>query len=147
MIRQQRLIDALKEQLSTIQKVNGYHTDIGKDVREWEIGADEKDIPFVDVRDDEEIIISASGAFEYSMPLNIVVMSKGKTAREEARKMAYDVLKCIGENPDMYADNECFADRITPNKLQLIVEQGSALVAGVIVSVTVQFSTDAWQAR
>ncbi len=147
MSRHQEIISALKDQLRTILKSNGYATDIGKDVREWELDADEGDVPFVDVRDDEDIVISSSGAFQYSMPLNIVVMAKGKTAREEAREMAYDVMKCVGVNPVLYSNDEVLADRISPNKMLLLAEQGSALVAGVIVSVTVQFRTVPWQAR
>jgi hypothetical protein len=141
MSRQQDIIDALKTLLGTIRKAAGYNTDLGTSVKEWEFSESEDDLPYTDVRDDDDIPISVDGGFVYRMPLSIAVLTKGDTSREEARKMAYDVYKAIGSTPTLGGK----ADKISPVRHRLNSGLGSSVCSGVLITVMVTFSTAPWQ--
>ena len=140
MTRQQAIMEAMADVLKGITKANDFLTDIGKKVREWEIGADEDDLPFVDVRDTDEVTATVHGAHVWDMPLTIIVGCAGQTSRVEARKMTADVYKAIGKYPTLKG----LADRIRPSTHKLQSVQGKSLVTAVIIKVVVTYSTDPW---
>ncbi len=138
--KQQQIIDEIKSLLSTVTRANNYKTDLGLNVKEWYLDGDEEDVPYTDVRDNEDITVENNGGFEWVMPLDILAVSGGDTSRTDARNMVGDIYKAIGTKQTL--DN--LVSLIDPVKHRILSEKGSALVSGVLVTIKVTFMTDTW---
>lgn len=142
--KQQQIIDAVITRLGSIKKANGYETDIGNDVREWDTAHDNEDeLPIVDVRDDDTVAVDDSGAmFVFEMPLSIEIKTAGSTSKSDARKMIFDVYKAVKQDPDFGN----LADNTFPQTHAIEVEQENKQVSRVLIKILIKFSAPAWGA-
>ncbi len=144
-ILQQQIIDALITALGEISTANGYETEIGSNVSEWDIARDTVDeLPAVDVRDHDTIDVSSDGGFfNYEMPVDIIVTTSGSTSKSEARKMIYDVYAAVGSDPSFGN----LADNSFPQSHEIGAEHEANLISRVVIKVLIKFSTANWSSE
>src|SRR5688500_19999684 len=106
MANRQALIDAVKTRAATITIANGYQTNIGSKVKEWQTTALESaDLPGLVIQDPlESTIVGEDGENSglYRRELEIIfdaVLQESAQNAVEARKAIADVIKMIGVDP------------------------------------------------
>jgi hypothetical protein len=100
-IRQQ-IIDAIDTQLKTILVSNGYYTDLGLTVQEWDLTPLDPDneTERLEYRDEEESRLDLTvGEQTMGLPLAIRVLTAGDTSVRDIREMLADVAKAMYEDP------------------------------------------------
>ena len=101
-IRQQ-IMDVLDARLKTILVANGYKTNLGQNVRQWDDEAlpdpaeEPTKFPAIKYRDTDDTTEDiAVGLHLHTLPVEIEIIAVGGTAKTEMRKMIADVIQCIG---------------------------------------------------
>ncbi len=141
---QQDIIDAIIARLKTVTTANGYTSDIGKDVREWDIARDSAEEvgkqSITDVRDNGDVDVTDKDFFEHDMPVEITVHVAGGTAVTQARDIIYDIYRAIGTDPELSS----LVNKTSPQNHRVEVDQGERRVSRVVVNIYCKFSTRKW---
>lgn len=101
-IRQQ-IIDAVDTQLRTIQVTNGYRTDVGTNVQEWDLtqlDPENETDGRLEYRDEEQARVDLTvGEQTMGLVLVIRILTPGSTSAADIREMIGDVAKAMYEDP------------------------------------------------
>jgi len=100
-IRQQ-IIDAVDTQLQTISVANGYRTELGATVQEWDVTPLDPDSETerLEYRDEEEGRADLTvGEHTMGLVLVVRVLTAGSTSAADIREMIADVAKAMYEDP------------------------------------------------
>ena len=100
-IRQQ-IITAIDTQLKTISVANGYRTELGATVQEWDVTPLDPDSETyrLEYRDEEEARADLTvGEHTMGLVMVIRVLTSGSTSAADIREMISDVAKAMYEDP------------------------------------------------
>ena len=93
----EKIMAKLLTQLSIITVTNGYYTNVGGDVREWDvIPMDASECPCLIVQDGEDKIQCGHARHQHVLDVEITAVASGSTAVADARKMLGDVYDALG---------------------------------------------------
>lgn len=138
--KRQRIFDAVVARMETILTANGYQTDIGANVSEWESRFDEEELPALSVCDlpdevSKDSIHSRGSKHRLLMQVRIFT-SKG-TKAADLRRMIGDVVRAVGQDltwGGLAIDTE-------PGSEGFVVPKEALEIAGGAVEFTVVFAT------
>jgi len=142
MIRQQ-IMDALELRMKAIQG-SDYQTDIGRDVRVWNVSAiNASDLPVLNIKDtDEEIERHASDeAWKVTLSCEISVTCSGNTAIQDIRKMIADVYCAIGADGTLNG----LAIKIIPEMDTIEREDEADAFVKAIIQIKIIYGQTAWR--
>lgn len=143
----QEIVTAVVNSLGTIKKVNGYETDCGAKVKEWEKFSDPvKDAETLHVRDaacsprdpDEEDDNTEEQHYK-GLKLNIIVLRSGGDTASELRTAVSDIYKAIKNIIRPGAVN-----RIEWNGDETDVDDLNKKYGGTMITITVNYTVPAW---
>jgi hypothetical protein len=151
----QQIIDAMKTRFAGITKANGYNSDLGNSVLDWDTetsGSDPSDwkLPFCNIKDgNSECFIEVMGLFSHELAIDIEVFcTKGKSTAAEIRLILEDIFAAIGVDDTwgglaqytMFEDNDG-----TRRSINLVVEQYNKTIARATIKTKVLYRTNYWQ--
>jgi len=142
-IKHQSVIDAFITRLQTITVVNGYSSDIGNNVSDWNLSKSIIDeLPRVTVRDNDEITVTREivGQFLWEMPIEIHIELKGETALADSRKIIDDVFQAIGTDITFGG----LVDILEPGSFYMVGAQDEKKVFEIFFRFTATFQTTEW---
>ena len=138
----QRIVDVIDTRLQTITTGNGYTTDAGNNVKEWQENPFEKgDQQGIDFRDvGEEIEDSAVGEQWHTLYVEVRAFGYGSTATDDGRKVIADIIQCMGTDLEMSTLAE--DTRIVAAAEDFEVEHEDRRYAGILLRFAIEYATD-----
>jgi hypothetical protein len=147
--KRQSLFDAVKTRAATITTANGYQTNIGQHVKEWQTTPLEAaDLPAVCVSDSiENAIVPEAGenAGLYRRELEITfdaVLAESAQNAQSARKAIEDLINMIAVDPTWGG----IARRTIPVSDQVMLDDTGTRIGGARVRVKIIHSRKPWEA-
>lgn len=145
----QKLISAMVARMQTILTTNGYETNLGNHVADWQTNWDESELPALSVCDlvaeedgDEDGDPFAQGALTmHTLPVQFRIFTNSNTPATELRKMIADVKKAIKTDWRWTVAGKKLALKTIPKRSGLIVSEQNFEVAGAAVEVEVLYLT------
>lgn len=143
--RRQSIVDAIKARFAGITSANGYQTDVGAHVKEWQVTALEgEELPAAIISDPrEKALIDNKNSGSFTRQLTIIVsmvFDESTITPEEARKALADANKAIGVDPRWSG----LATRSLPDTEEVIVDPQSKKLGGARVTFIVEYQRKAW---
>lgn len=137
----------VKARFASITQANGYRTDIGLKLTEWQRTPKEVDqLPGVDVRDEvEETVIEtkASGVYERGLMITAIAETLEPDATaSEARKCLADMIAAVGVDPTWGG----LARRTLPVEDEVLVDEAGQRIGGARLMFRVEYSRKPWEA-
>jgi len=147
--KRQSLFDAVLTRAATITIANGYATNIGSHVKEWQTTPLEPaDLDALCVSDaNENTIVGQEGENaglyrrELEITFDAVLAENGQNA-QTARKAIGDLIKMIGVDPTWGS----LARRTLPISDQVMLDDSGTRIGGVRVKVKIIYSRKPWEA-
>lgn len=139
---------AVKTRLQTITTANGYYTAIGSKVYEWRLTSfEDSDLPGIDIRDTEDLIINELTAGNYNkhdhiLTVQIQVNYSSATTPALARKMIADVLKAI--STDLTWGSIAYNTTIADEPITMDLEQREGTYGSALIKINIFYRTTAW---
>ena len=98
--KRQRIIDAIVTRMQGITVLNGYKTDLGNRVGDWETNWDERDLPALSVCDmvqTEELMHGSQDARQQinTLPVILKIFARSTTTAKDLRNMIADIYQAI----------------------------------------------------
>lgn len=138
--KRQRIFAAVVAQMRTIRTANGYQTDAGALVEEWQTHFDEAELPAISVFDmpeSSETPHRGSVMATHMLPIQVRIFTRSNTPATELRKMIGDVLTAVGKDPRWGG----LAIDTVPDKSGFVIPEDSFEIAGAAVSFSVEHMT------
>jgi hypothetical protein len=150
----QQIVDALISRLSSIQKKNGFNTDVGVSVVAWQ--PSQSPTPIEDLNPaeieyrDEEIQSSTQnapvGCFLHKLKIHLEVRVSSSTTIDDLRHMEADIHKAISyesvePNPGNWGGNSTLTE---PSSSKIRIEQIGAEAAGLTMEFFIHYRTREW---
>lgn len=137
----QNIINAVKTQLATIRKTNGYETDAGLKVFEWKASASPyEDLPCIHIKD--TALQAAQGTIQqytWALQLDIeIAAAKAAQTSAEIRSMAQDVIKAL------WADKTVGGRALNISQPQIediTIEKDEKVIGGAVVRCVITYTT------
>lgn len=143
-MKQQAIIDVLKERLSDIEVIAGYNTDLGANatIKDWSaLNIGTEDMPFVNIRDvKDEQSIEVIGRNKHNLTIDIDVLVYGDNSNVYIREAYNDIMRAIGKDASLGG----LVDRIYPVSCSIMAHQSIEKVMIIQVEISVIYSTDYW---
>ena len=146
MIRQD-IITAFKDSFKKIATANGYLTDAGLKVTEWNsLNVAEDDPDFINIEDPNCVKVkpaewndNTDEDSEYKkLTLNISSVTNGKECNEQIRRIRSDILRAIGETQSALIDKIEYEDDFTDFNFERKRQ------AGTIITIYVYYYCPKW---
>lgn len=146
--KREKLVAACIARMQGITQANGYQTDLGLDVRDWDVRVQATNDDAADIDDDAPCLIVADldetpdprdldeEQTRASLTMQIRIIAKGQTANFYRQAIA-DVKQAIGIDRDW---NE-LAITTKPGRDGFLIPQEAFSIAGAAVEFTVEFIT------
>lgn len=148
MTKEEEIISSIKAKLQTITVANGFLTDIGSNVNDFNDMTIPKDTPtYVEIRDPQTNFVQKGdpdyleNAHAQEMIVELFVQFEKKDITY-ARKAAADIYKMIGTNKWWFYDT--YKIRFTALRHQKVVNQEDRTITALKVFVVVHFVTLEW---
>lgn len=145
MSKRQNIFDLVVERMEGIQIADGYQTDLGGNVADWETNWDDSQLPAVSVCDlVAQIGFVNSETFApgqmYVLPIQFRIFTKSDTRAQDLRKMIADVVKAIGVDR-FWADGDgkklALWTRVTASGIRL--QEDSFEIGGAAVEIEIAY--------
>lgn len=142
----QDIITAAGVKFATITIANGYNTDLGNNVNEWKVIADEEaDLPSLHYRDAGVEVIEVEGQdnFYETKKLNLEVeirAADGATTPATLRLMIEDVLAAVGT--DINWNNNAFDTDYEGDTMG--IDQDNLTIGYVLMNVSIGYQVKNW---
>jgi hypothetical protein len=141
--KRQQIIDKVLERMITIRTANGYQTNLGLAVRDWETNWDEKELPALSVCDlDEKSLMPNESADAprqiRQLPVGLKIFTQSDTPAREIRKLIADVEKAI--KVDLRWTS--LAMHTVPQRSGMVVSEEAFEIAGAAVEIEIVYMTD-----
>lgn len=139
----QQIIGAVKTQLATIRKVNGYETDAGFKVFEWKATASPyDDLPVIHLKD-TSLHVAQGTIQQYTWALQIdieIAASKSAQTSAEIRSMAQDVISALWKDKTISG----LALNISQPQIEdFTIQKDEKVIGGAVIRCVVTFITAA----
>lgn len=104
MSKRQRIFDLVIERMEAISTANGYETDLGTSVEDWQTNWDDEQLPALSVCDLVAEIGFVNSETEaptqfVKLPIQFRIFAKSDTLPADLRKMCADVIRAVGADP------------------------------------------------
>lgn len=143
-MKQQAIINALKDRLSDIEVIAGYNTDLGANatIKDWSaLNIGTEDMPFVNIRDvKDEQSIEVIGRNKHNLTIDIDVLVYGDNSNVYIREAYNDIMRAIGKDASLGG----LVERIYPVSCSIMAHQSIEKVMIIQVEISVIYSTDYW---
>lgn len=149
--KRQKIVSAIIARMQTILVTNGYETDLGLHVADWQTNWQEEELDngalsvcdlVADEDGDENGDPTSSGAMSiHTMPVMLRIFTNSNTPAATLRKMIADVKKAIKSDPRWKVSNVGLAIKTVPVRSGLVMSDNSFEVAGAAVEVEISFIT------
>lgn len=139
-IRQQ-IISAVDAKFKTILTTNGYFTNLGQNVTEWDRRPLAAEETFrLTYRDEEEGRVQATvGEQDIGLMLTIWVLAKSGTSAADIRKMIADVAKAMYADPSW---SNLASDTLQDGAVKLDKDEAADVASGAEIKFRVEYSVD-----
>lgn len=147
MAKRQVIWDKVIARLATITTGNGYQTNVGADIRQWQLTPLEStDIDCLCVSDPTESGDDGqdknSAMFTRYLEINIKAFLAESTASpEKARKVECDLIKCVGVDEKW----DGLARRTSLETSEIAVDEKGARIGGLDFTMKIEFSRKRWE--
>lgn len=139
--KRQQVVDALEARLKTITKVNGYASDLGRNVFVWRpLPVPEEVLPCAILRDTVSPTQETFGEHLHRMATEVEVIGAGTDAPEQVRAMVADITKAIGTDRTFGS----LVQEVNPVSEDFQVEQASKKLGSALLRFEVIFTTTPW---
>lgn len=156
--KRQKLVDAVITAMRRIRKANGFETDAGLRVRDFELNWQEDELPAISVCDVTQALAQEASSeshdlFRLNLAIRVSVSSGTRAA--ECRKMVADVMDAVRETAvsgelrwpvTEDAVTEYLAHGTEIQSADFILDEDSGRIAGVQVMIEILFSTKRFNA-
>lgn len=152
--KRQRIVDAIKTRMATILTANGYDTDLGLNVREWESWVQQEDIPddgVISICDLPAVAASSdqaraervvTGVTVWLMPVQFRIFLKRDAAvHANLRTAIKDVNRAIRQDRRWTVANIGLAAATRPQREGPLLNEETFEIAGAVVEVEVKYLT------
>ncbi len=144
--KRQKIVDAIVARMETILTTNGYSTNIGGRVKDWETNWDQKELPAVSVCDlpANAADTSQDGRLDrtiWLMPVQIRIHAAQGETPANVREMVKDVQKAIRTDPQFIVSTVPLAMQSWPETEGFMIPDDSFEISGGVLQFTVQFHT------
>lgn len=141
--KRQQIIDAIIVRMQLIQIANGYETDLGSNVQDWETNYDDSELPALSVCDAVEIhtlVNNQPDAVQQKnvLPVQLRIFVKADTRAEELRKMFADLNKAIAV--DAAWGN--LAMWTIPVKTGMVIPETDFVIGGGAMEIEIHYLTN-----
>jgi hypothetical protein len=152
--RQQDLFDAVRTRFSSITTANGYSSNVGQKINEWQLTAvdaanDPTLLPCICLSDPVERNLgpgenvnenSSSRLFGLEFEVALLLAESDQSAAK-ARQAKEDLIKAIGKDQTFGR----LAKRTEPGDVQLITNKDGVRISGVLFKFTVKYVRKTWE--
>lgn len=152
--KQQLIFDAVKARAATITTANGYTSNVGQKVNEWQmtpidVANDPTLLPCICLNDPVEANLgpppnsndqSATRLFGIEFEASLLLAETNQTAAK-ARQARADFIKAIGTDPRFGG----LAVRTEPGDSELVMDADGTRISGVRVKFTVKYNRRPWE--
>lgn len=156
--KRQRIVDAVIAAMRRIRTINGFETDAGLRVRDFELNWQEDELPAISVCDtaaevDQAFATQSHDMFRLNVAIRVSVTAGTRAA--ECRKMIADVMQAIRETAvggelrwPVTGDSatEYLAHGTEIQSADFILDEEYGRIAGVQVAIEILFSTKRFNA-
>ena len=145
--KRQKIVDAVVAALEEISVANGFETELGANVNDWEINFQDDELPAVsvcDLTEDVQADMNDEHVDIYRLPVAIRVSIAADTRAAECRKMIADVLKAVGANENWTVSGEKLALRTDLKEAGFVLDQEAFRIAAVQVQIEIYYHTERW---
>jgi hypothetical protein len=144
-IKRQAIVDELVTLCELITVANGYRSNAGLSVGDWQLHWHEAELPAISVCDvEEDVQTDVVDEFIdiYRLAIIIRVQFAAETIPSEARKVIADVLNAIGTNPRLTVDGTPLAHKLDVRRTQLIQSEDSHQIGAGAVELDIYYSSE-----
>ncbi len=152
--KRQRIVDAIKTRMATILIANGYATNLGQNVREWESWIQQEDIPVAGVLSVCDMPSTAAapeqqrservitGVTIWMMPVQFrVFLLRNASTHANIRTAIKDINRAIRQDRRWTVSGIGLAAATRPQREGPLIDEDTFEVAGAVVEVEVKFLT------
>jgi len=144
-IKRQAIVDELVTLCGLITTANGYRSNAGLSVGDWQLHWHEDELPAVSVCDvEEDVQTDVVDEFIdiYRLAVTIRVQFAADTRPSEARAVIADVLNAVGTNPRLTVDGLPLAHKLDVRRTRLIQSEDSHQIGAGAVELDVYYSSE-----
>jgi hypothetical protein len=144
-IKRQAIVDELVALCELITTANGYRSNAGLSVGDWQLHWHEAELPAISVCDVEEDVqtdIEDEFIDIYRLAVVIRVQFASETRPPQAREVSPDVLNAIGTNPRLTVDDAPLAHKLDVRRTQLIQSEDSHQIGAGAVELDIYYSSE-----
>lgn len=148
MSKQEEIVAAVINKLKEITTANGYVTDIGNNVNDWNSDKIQEGTPeYVEIQDPETVFVKRGEpgyleqAHKQHLKLQVLLVFEKKPITQ-SRKAVADVYKLIGSNRQYFWDNHQII--IQPVSHNLDISKEDRTITGAQVILDIEFVTTLW---
>lgn len=150
--KRQKIVDAIVARMQTILVTNGYSTDIGLRVKDWETNWDQSEMPAVGVCDlpAQAADSSQDGRLDrtiWLMPVQIRIYANKASTPANVREMVKDVQAAIRTDPQFKVLTVPLAMQSWPETEGFMIPDDSFEISGGVLQFTVQYHTRKFDAE
>lgn len=143
--KRQDIITAAGVKFATITIANGYNTDIGNNVNEWKVIADEEsDLPSLHYRDASVEVLEIEGQDNYfetkKLNLEVEIRVSGTTTPATLRLMIEDVLAAVGK--DINWSNNAYDTDYEGDTMD--IDQDNLKIGSVLMNIAIGYQVKNW---
>jgi hypothetical protein len=144
--KRQKIVDAIVARMETILVTNGYETDIGQTVEDWNINWQQEELPAVSVCDlpAQAADDSQNGKLDrtiWLMPVQVRIYADKDETPANVRKMVQDAQAAIRVDPQFKVANVPLVMESWPDTEGFMIPDDSFEIIGGTLQFTVMFIT------
>lgn len=150
--KRQKLVDAIVARMQTILTINGYATNIGQTVADWNVHWQQAELPAISVCDlpANPADSSQDGKLDrtiWLMPVQIRIYAVKDADPSNVREMVKDVQRAIRQDPQFKVSTVPLAMQSWPESEGFMIPEDSFEIDGGVLQFMVQFITRKFDAE
>lgn len=144
----QKIVSQIVSKLSNITTANGYQTNIGANVADWQINWQENELPAVSVCDlvEEFEPLDDEVRMQCTLPVQVRVFIGSNTRASEGRKIIADVLDVVRANQKWNDGTSDLAQWTELKRDGFILDQDAFSMAGIGIDIDIIYYADRFNA-
>lgn len=135
----QQIVDSFIAALKTITTANGYGSDIGAKVEQWDgIPLQDKKLPAIIVDDGQDGVTESFGEHNHQLQVNIIAVGEGgRDIKNTMREYLADIVKCVG----IMSQSDGLTYEVSINTTDIEFHPAANIIAAATVSCTASFNS------
>lgn len=135
----QQIVDSFIDALKTITIANGYGTDIGAKVGQWDgMPLQDKKVPAIIVDDCQDAVTESYNEHNHQLQVNIIAVDGGgRDIKNQMRQYLADIVKCVG----VMAKSDGLTYDVSINTTDIEFHPAAKIIAAATVSCTASYNS------